>query len=438
MFSRKAGTGGAVPAPQGIPGGNAAIFTYSDIEANTTATRCVNILAFCVSILPLNLIFRNPTTGSRQRAGWHPLYAVLKRRPNLRDTPITFFGRLMRHIFQKGNAYIFVSPAPDGTVLSLALLNPVYVTEDYSTPGTVRYHYGGATYSDWDPASSDPTARILHIPSIIVDDWGCGKAFVDLAKAAVRMGKKIDLAAENSFDSGLNSNLQIDVDPLAHHNDEKALATYARSVSDYVVGNYAGTTNAGKPFVNIFGKDAVTELKNQRSNREAELLPSRQWQTVEICKIFGVPPFLVDGTFDVKYGNLESAMTVFLNFGLMPWLLHLAQSFARLLTPYEQQDDAYYFEHDVAALLRADSTARGDFYYKLFSMGAISPGEIDAKENMDPPAEGADARFVPANMMPLRKDVLDAYMAGAKAKAAGLVAGGPVPDPALKAGSQAQ
>jgi HK97 family phage portal protein len=181
----------------------------------------------------------------------------------------------------------------------------------------------------------------------------------------------------------------------------------------------------------------ATELTGQSSNKEAELLESRKWQFLEICKVFGVPPWLIDGTYDVKYGGLEQAMTVFLNFTLMPYLRHLEQKFATLLTPYEQ--DAYYFEFDFSVLLRADEKARGEFYRTLWGMGVLSANQIAAKENIDPAPEAGDVHFVPAQNMPLTQEVIDAYMAGAKLKAAQLVAGGPVPpDPALAAGSQAQ
>ena len=151
----------------------------------------------------------------------------------------------------------------------------------------------------------------------------------------------------------------------------------------------------------------------------------------------GVPPFLVNGSYDVKYGNLESAMTVFLNFGLSPLLRHIEQRLAAgLLSAYEQE--RYYFEFDYNVLLRPDEKSRAEFYSKLFNMGALSAGQIAAKENLDPPPEGADARFVPANLMPLRDDVLDAYMAKAKAIASGSLDAKAEPDPSRAAGDDKQ
>jgi len=48
-------------------------------------------------------------------------------------------------------------------------------------------------------------------------------------------------------------------------------------------------------------------------------------------------------------------------------------------------------------------------------IGILSINEIRAKENL-PPVEGGDTHWLPANMMPVKQDIIDSYMAGAKLK----------------------
>jgi len=394
-------------------------FTFGDINKNPTVISCTNVISNSISILPLNLYFKRPD-GSRTKAAWHPLYGVLRRRPNESESPTLFLTKMLRHILQKGNAYIFLVRGEGGVITSLRLLNPEAVKEYYEGY-KVTYGYGGKIYTE---------NEILHIPSLITDDMGKGFALVDLAKAAVRLGIQLDEASLSSFGNGLNTKLLIDIAEMtANITSLEEAQKVAQTVGDYVRRNYAGTENAGKPLILWTGMKAV-ELKNQSSNREAELLESRKWQELEICKVFGVPPFLVNGTYEVKYGGLEQAMTVFSNFTLAPYLRHIEQRLGTMLSVYADQDK-YYFEFDLNVLLRPDEKSRGEFYTKLFNMGAISPDMIAARENLEAPKEGGDARFVPANMMPLRDDVLKAYMAGAKLKAAALT--GPA-DPARAAG----
>lgn len=427
IFSSKRNS---VPSSSQTVPGAVSGFSFSEIRKNPTVVACTNIISNAVAILPLNLYFRDPKTGIRKKASWHPLYSVLRRRPNPSESPTVFISKLLRHILQKGNAYVFINRREtDAQIVSLHLLNPEAVTEKYDGL-SVTYKYSGKEYTP---------REILHIPSLVTDERGKGFAPVDLVRAAVILGIQLDEYSLSSFGNGLNTKLLIDIsDMTATLKSEEEAQKLAQTVADYVRRNYTGPDNAGKPLILWTGMKAQ-ELKNQSSNRDAELLESRRHQETEICKGFGVAPWMVNGTYDVKYGNLEQAMTVFSNFTLGPYLRHIEQRFATLLSNYEQE--VYYFEFDLHVLLRPDEKSRGEFYTKLFNMGAISPGEVCAKENIDPPEEGAGARFVPANMMPLRQDVLDAYMASAKLKAAELVAGktaGDLKDPAAALGDQAQ
>jgi HK97 family phage portal protein len=213
-------------------------------------------------------------------------------------------------------------------------------------------------------------------------------------------------------------------------NEEEA-SLVAQKVANYIARNYAGADNAGKPLITWAGME-TKELQHQSSNRDAELLESRKWQEIEICKIFGVPPWMVNGSYKVEYGGLEQAMTVYLNFTLSPYLRHIEQRLATLLSDYEQT--THYFEFDFNVLLRPDEKSRGEFYNKLFMMGAISPAGICSKENLDPPTEAGDTRFVPAQLMPLTDENMAAYMAKAKAIASGALVDHKIVDPARAAG----
>lgn len=420
LFSRW--TKRSAPTPTPLASGlSSPYFTGSEIQKNTTVQACVNAIANPISILPLNLYFKNPKDGSRQKAGWHELHALLRRKPNSWASPTLFMSKMLRHILQHGNAYIWRGMAGD-KIGALQLLHPESVKRDVSLWPQIRYWYNRTPYTD---------AEILHIPSLITDDTGLGISPVDLAKAAVTLGIQLDQYSLNGFANGLNTKLLISIAEMSKDakNEEQA-SKQAQTVSDYIRRNYAGAENAGKPLITWHGME-TKELTHQSSNRDAELLESRKWQEIEICKIFGVPPWMVNGSYSVPYGGLEPAMMMFLNFTLSPYLRHIEQRLDTLLTAYEQE--AYYFEFDFNVLLRPDEKSRGEFYTKLFNMGAISPAGICAKENLDPPSEAGDFRFVPAQLMPLTEENMDAYMASAKAKAAGLL-DPKVQDPARAAG----
>lgn len=400
-------------------------FHQSDIQRNTTVQACTNAIANAISIMPINL-YKREADDSRSKAADHPLYKLLRRGPNPYESPTLFMAKLVRHILQGGNTYLFKGYA-GSKLVALRALNPAGVTRSAADWPRITYTYNGVTYTDRD---------ILHISSLVTDDTGKGFAPADLVRIAVMLGIQLDQYSLSSFGNGINTKLLVDIAEMTKTcANETEASEVAQVVANYLAEHYTGADNAGKPLVTWYGMKA-TELQHQHSNRDAELLESRKFQEIEICKGFGVPLFLVNNTYDVKYGGLEQAMTVYLNFTLSPYMHHIEQRLATLLEPWEQE--TYYFEFDFNALLRPDAKSRAEFYAKLFTMGGISPGGICKRENMEPPAEGADARFVPANMMPLTDEVLNAYMASAKVKAAGLIDGKLYPDPSSATGSQAQ
>jgi HK97 family phage portal protein len=415
--SRKAPASASLPAPPSY-GGGPSYFTFSDIEKNTTASACVKFYEHAISILPLNL-YERQADGSRRRADTHPLYPVVKRRPNSSESPVQFTAKMVRHIMEKGNAYLFKIRNGE-KIVALRLLNPEKVKENYSGY-TATYDYQNGKFTDDD---------ILHIPSLITDDVGHGKAPLELAKTAITLGTDLDRAADSAFTNGIGSRLWIDLNSaLKDCADEDAVQKRIRQYADYIARNYAGPDNAGKPLFTFGGMGEPKPLAST-SNREQELLESRKWQDLQICKAMGLPTWVVDGTFDVKYGGLEPAMILVLNFALLPYLKHIEQKFNTLLNAYEQE--RMYFEFDFSALLRTDEKSRAEYYSKLWGLGVVSPNQIANRENLDPLPEAGDTHFVPVNNWPLTQDNVDGYMASAKLKA------GVIADPSRATGDQAQ
>jgi hypothetical protein len=65
--------------------------------------------------------------------------------------------------------------------------------------------------------------------------------------------------------------------------------------------------------------------------------------------------------------------------------------------------------------LKTSLQTRIDTYAKQINNSILSPNEVRRKENL-PEIEMGDTHFIAANLLPLRRDVIDSYMAGAKLK----------------------
>lgn len=134
--------------------------------------------------------------------------------------------------------------------------------------------------------------------------------------------------------------------------------------------------------------------------KDAQFLESREFQKVEICGFFHVPPhkIAIHGA-NSNYNNLEQENQSYVDSCLIHWLARYEQCFnQQLLTPAERQK-GLFFEFKVDGLLRGDSESRGKFYQTLWQMGAITSNEIRAMENMNP-RKGGDETYVPLNFIP--------------------------------------
>lgn len=128
---------------------------------------------------------------------------------------------------------------------------------------------------------------------------------------------------------------------------------------------------------------------------DAQFLESRRFQVTEVCRWFGVPPFLMFETEkSTSWGTgLEQQALGWLKFDLGPELTAVEQR----ITKHVLRPSAVYARYALEGLLRGDSEARSKFYRSMWDIGALSTNEIRAYEEQ-PPVEGGDTRYRPLNM----------------------------------------
>lgn len=370
-----------------------ALQLQSILTNNSTNEACINLIAKTISILPLSLYFRK-NDGTRIKAYTHNLYTLVKNEPNPDETPETFIYRIVSDLL-KGNAYIFKG-AENDIYYTLAVLNATGV-EIKVAGGQKYYKYEGKEYTGKD---------ILHIPGQGYDGVR-GYSPLDKALELVELTKKLNAYAINKFDNQLSSKVIYDVSAKFKNPTPDQI----RQIADYVRRNYSGEENAGKPFITFDGMK-IEKLDND-DNHASQLLENRQYQNKLIAQLYGVPLFLI-GEGDNKYNSSEWQNLNFLQYCLLPWIRKIEQYFGKLLTPYERE--RYYFEFSLETFLRADSAIRYEVYQKQFQNGILSVNEIREKENLDGIGEEGDQHFFPANLAPLTKEVIEAYLANSKLK----------------------
>lgn len=126
---------------------------------------------------------------------------------------------------------------------------------------------------------------------------------------------------------------------------------------------------------------------------------------VHNCRWHGVPPILLShaSTGQTMWGSgIEQIVLGWYVLQLRPRLVRLERAMKRqLMTAAEKQN--MYFEHNAEGLLRGDSAARAEFYWKMLQVGAMTPNQICDKENL-PRFVGGDRHFVNTTLAPLDEE----------------------------------
>ncbi|MDR3170314.1 MAG: phage portal protein [Treponema sp.] len=365
-----------------------------DCVTGNDATSFAAIDLICSAFASLSGYFYNRHT--RQALKDHPLYELLQN-PNAEETKFQFFYNCAKDYFD-GNVYLYIYDNDEGEPVSLFRLSPaqVLVQRDPHT-NQKRYLYNGASYG------SD---KILHIPSRWGYDGLKGNSIFNECRKIFTNASELDQFITNAFNNAIGNRLQIDV---SKEYDSALSQEQIDEIKRLFIENYAGVKNAGKPLIKSGKVEYSTIQTDMKDNRANQLVENRTFQEKEVSKVFGVPLPLLTGT--APGADLESLYTIFIETAIRPLATSIEQALNRLI-PYGERE-YIYFEYSYNALMKTSLMTRVDTYTKQLTNGMLNINEVRRKENL-PEIEAGNYHFFPANMMPVKEDVIQAYMAKSK------------------------
>jgi len=162
---------------------------------------------------------------------------------------------------------------------------------------------------------------------------------------------------------------------------------------------YGGTKNAGR--VAIL-EEGLKFTPISISPADSQLLETRKFTVEEICRIFRVPPHLVQDLTKTSYNSAEQMSQEFVYYTLLPWCVRIEQAMMRsLLSAEDRKHFAIRFNLD--GLLRGSYESRMRGYQTAVNTGIFSVNDCRKLENMDllTPEDGGDTHMVQGAMIPL-------------------------------------
>jgi HK97 family phage portal protein len=363
----------------------------SDVITGKDSTSFAAMDLICSSFAGLSGFFYDRET--RQPVKDHDLYGLILS-PNYDETKFQFFYSSAKDYFN-GNVFWYKYDNEQGEVISLFRLNPASVRVRRNLANQKIFSCNGEEYD---------YRKILHIPSRYGYDGLTGKSIFSECDRIFSNTSELDAYINNSFNNSVGSRLIIDITKEYPNASEEQI----QQLQNKFLQHYAGVRNAGRPLVKSGKIDYAKIETDFKDNRANQLVENRKFQEKEVAKLFGVPLPLLNGT---ETANVESLYTVFIENAIRPLATSFEQAVNKLI-PFDERMRVY-FEYSYNSLLKTSLQTRIDTYTKQVTNGILSPNEIRRKENL-PDIEAGDTLFVMANLMPLRKDVIDSYMAKSK------------------------
>lgn len=347
---------------------------------------CVRIISTSVAGLPMGL-YRREADGGRKDARGFGLYDVIHNSPNEDMTAFQFWQAMVASMMLRGNAYAEIHRSGN-RIVALDFLLPGRVDLDLDNDGRLTYWFRPRKGARRKIERQD----ILHIPAFSLD----GR----VGLSAIRYGADVfgaamsaDDAANGTFKNGLLPAVAFKVDRVLKPEQREEFRDYVKQVS--------GALNAGRSPVLEQG---ITPESIGINPVDAQLLESRSYSIEEVCRWFGVPPWMVGKTDSgSNWGTgLEQQMIAFLTFSISSITSQIQQCVnKRLLTPVERQ--SYYAEFSLEAFLKADSAGRSAWYSQMTQNGIMTRDECRVKENLPRHGGNAGVLTVQTNLTPIDK-----------------------------------
>ena len=359
---------GSVPTSSGETVNTASVLGLA------AAWACVNLLAGTIASLPL-MVYRT-RGGARTVASDHPLYRILHDSPNADQTALDFWEFVCASLELHGNAYAEVVRARNGRIIALGVpITPELVTVRRLDSGALEYEWvdqGRRIIAGQD--------RVLHIRGFGGNPLG-GLSTLSAGRQCFGLAQAIERASGDTFRNGVRpSGLLKTADTLTIDQRKQA--------EELLQEKFAGAINAGRPMLLDRGMDWV---QLSISPEDAQMLQSRAFSVEEVCRFFGVPPFMVGHTEKTtSWGTgLEQQTLGFQKFTLRRRLKRIEQALEKQLLSVADRLAGITIEFNLEGLLRADSAARASFYQLMLTNGVMTINEVRSLENL-PPVEGGD------------------------------------------------
>jgi len=325
---------------------------------------CTSAIASSLASIPA-LVYRR-ATGTRTEDESHPFAKLTRRGVNENQTWPDFIEHLVASTLLTGNGLAEIQRTVQGRLAGLRFIPWQHVTVAELSSGRLAYDVTDGRGS---------TRRLLQGEVIHLrdrtDDGLIGRSRLSRSAQTIESVKASNDFAREFLNNGAQPSGVIKSPGMM-------TSEQVNSLRDQFNERYSGAANAGRTLVIDGGLEWSAA---QISPEDSELLETRKFGVEEICRLFQVPPPLVQDYSHNTFTNSETAGRWFAMFCLAPWARKIEAEFARSLfgtnSPHE-------LELDLSGFLRGDPETRWNAHQIALANGVLDADEVRQVEGWNP------------------------------------------------------
>lgn len=363
--------------------GGGAISNAGPVVNETTSMKvsavyaCVALVAGAISTLPMPVYER--TDDGRARVD-HPYWWLLNEQPEPDLSSAVFWEFMESSRMFYGDSFAEIVRPRVGSVKAIGFKahHPLRVQPFRDAGGELWYRVQplvGAQYI-LNPAD------IIHVPSLGYDGIRSPSPITYAARQAIGTSLAAGEYSARFFSNGARPDFALQMDGNLTEEQARLLrATWGE--------RHSGVANSHLPAV-LTGGLKVQQLT--MSAVDSQILATSGWNLEEICRILGVPPFMVGSTDkSTSWGTGQENMgRGFVKYTLLRTLRKYEQEFNRKLWPSREK---YFVEFDVSGIERGDLMNENNAF-RVAVGRAGEPGWLTINEvrrlKLLPPIDGGD------------------------------------------------
>lgn len=347
--------------------GAASAMSVRAAENLSTVLACCTVIASSLGCIPA-LIYRREG-DNRMEAQSHPLMRLTRQGVTEGMTWPDFIEHLVASALLTGNGLAEILRSANGSLAGLRFIPWGWVTVSQLASGRLAYDVSDGRGRTWRLLSGE----VIHLRDRS-DDGLIGRSRLSRAAETVAAVSASNCFARSFLDRGASPSGVIEVPGTMTTAQRELLRTQMKD-------RHSGAANAGSTLL----LDGGMQWKAaQVSPEDAELLETRKFGVEEICRLFQVPPPLVQDYSHNTFTNSETAGRWFAMFTLALWAKKIEAEFARSVFPSAGN---FEMELDLSGFLRGDPATRWQAHAIALEHNVLDTNEVRQIEGWNPRKE---------------------------------------------------